>query len=106
MAEQAQKDEFLAALTGLGGSAGNGKLRETLGWDDDAYDEVKQALIDDGAIVPGRGRGGSVAISAEGDAAPAAAQAAQVDRQVRAARKKVSMFSMNQNSVFTFNGGL
>jgi type I restriction enzyme M protein len=90
MAEQAQKDEFLAALTGLGGSAGNGKLRETLGWDDAAYDEVKQALIDDGAIVPGRGRGGSVAIAAQGDAVPAVAQAAQVDRQVRAARPNTS----------------
>lgn len=33
MTEQAQKDTLFAALTGLGGSAGNGKLREALGWD-------------------------------------------------------------------------
>ena len=26
-------DEFLGALTALGGSAGNGRLRETLEWD-------------------------------------------------------------------------
>lgn len=51
MAEQAQEVWFLAALTGLGGSAGNGKLGEKLGWDEGAYDEVKQALIDDGVIV-------------------------------------------------------
>ena len=51
MTEQAQKVGFMAALTGLGGSAGNGKLRETLGWDERTYDDVKQALIDDGAIL-------------------------------------------------------
>ena len=86
MADQARKDSFLAVLTGLGGSAGNAKLRETLGWDEATYDRIKQAVIDDGAVVPGRGRGGSVAIPGAPVAPPAAAQAAQVDRQVRAAR--------------------
>ncbi len=34
MADQAQKDSLVATLTELGGSAGNGKLREALGWDE------------------------------------------------------------------------
>ena len=86
MTDQAQKDRFVAALTALGGSAGNGKLRDALGWDEATYDTVKQALIDDRAIVPGRGRGGSISIADAEAAAPAAALAATVDRQVRAAR--------------------
>ena len=86
MTDQAQKDRFVAALTALGGSAGNGKLRDALGWDEGTYDAVKQALIDDRAIVPGRGRGGSISIAGAQAAAPAAALAATVDRQVRAAR--------------------
>jgi len=86
MADQARKDRFVAALTALGGSAGNGKLREALGWDAPTYDSVRKALLDDGAIVPGRGRGGSVAIPGDRVPPPAAAKAAEVDRQVRAAR--------------------
>jgi type I restriction enzyme M protein len=85
MVEQAQRDRFVAVLTELGGSAGNGRLRESLGWEEGAYDEVKQALIDVGAILPGRGRGGSVTIAGKGGVPPAS-QAAQVDRQVRASR--------------------
>ena len=44
-------------MTGLGGSAGNGKLREALGWDEATYDSAKQALIAEGVIASGRGRG-------------------------------------------------
>jgi type I restriction enzyme M protein len=87
MAKQAQKDSFIGALIELGRSAGNGKLREALGWDEGTYDRVKQALIDDGAIVSGRGRGGSVALADEGEEQAAAVQAAEVDRKVRAARR-------------------
>ena len=86
MADQAQKDSFLAALAEIGGSAGNGRLRDALGWDDATYDAVKQALIEEGAIATGRGRGGSISIANAEGVAPAAAQAAKVDRQVRAAR--------------------
>lgn len=60
MADQAQKDRFLAALAEKDGSAGNGTLRSALGWDEATYDEVKRALVDEGVIAPGRGRGGSV----------------------------------------------
>jgi type I restriction enzyme M protein len=52
--------QFLAALSTLGGSAGNGRLREVLQWDEATYSTVQSALIASGAVVPGRGRGGSV----------------------------------------------
>jgi type I restriction enzyme M protein len=57
-------DEFLGALAALGGSAGNGRLRETLEWDEANYEAVKADLISRRLIVPGRGRGGSVALAA------------------------------------------
>ena len=60
MAEQAQNERFIAALSKFGGFAGNGKLRASLGWDEVTYSDVRQALIAVGIIVPGRGRGGSV----------------------------------------------
>lgn len=86
MAYEAQQDRFLAALRERGGSAGNGALREALGWADTTYDRVKQALLDAGRVLPGRGRGGSVRL-ANGDAAtpdlplpPPAAPAAPAPR--------------------------
>jgi type I restriction enzyme M protein len=80
MADQAQNDQFVAALTSLGGSAGNGRLRETLQWDEETYAAVKDDLVAEGAVTPGRGRGGSVAIAGAADAeveeaAPAAVRA-------------------------------
>jgi len=76
----------MAVLTELGGSAGNGRLREALGWDEQAYDAVKDALIAQGRLVPGRGRGGSVSLA---DAAQAqAAKAAPAPAGARPARAK------------------
>ncbi len=60
MADQAQKDRFVAALIELGGSAGNGRLRETLQWDEATYNAAKDDLLAEGVVIPGRGRGGSV----------------------------------------------
>jgi type I restriction enzyme M protein len=62
MADQAQKDMFLTVLTGLGGSAGNGRLREALQWDEATYISVKDELVTEGVLTPGRGRGGSVSV--------------------------------------------
>ncbi|MFS6826885.1 hypothetical protein [Cyanobium sp. ATX 6F1] len=56
-------DEFLGALEALGGSAGNGRLREMLEWDEASYEAVKGDLLSRRLIVPGRGRGGSVALA-------------------------------------------
>ena len=80
MAGQGRKDKFVAALTELGGSAGNGRLREALQWDEAAYNAVKDELVAEGVVTPGRGRGGSVSfggsIEAEAeDPAPITARA-------------------------------
>jgi hypothetical protein len=40
MATDEQQQELLGALEALGGSAGNGRLRELLGWDEASYDAV------------------------------------------------------------------
>ena len=55
-----QKQHFLASLEAAGGKSGNIRLRETLGWNESLYESVKVALIRDGAIELGQGRGGSV----------------------------------------------
>jgi type I restriction enzyme M protein len=57
-----QQQELLGALEALGGSAGNGKLRELLGWDEPTYDAVKATLLSAGLLQAGRGRGGSVSL--------------------------------------------
>lgn len=80
------QEEFLQALRGLGGSAGNGRLRESLGWDAATYDGVRLALIDAGLVKPGRGRGGSVALAdsegvADGDTAEKPAAAKRTPRE-------------------------
>lgn len=62
MVDQAQKRRFVAVLAELGGSAGNGRLREALRCDEAAYHAAKEELIAEGVITPGRGRGGSVAL--------------------------------------------
>lgn len=58
-----RNNEFLEALRTEGGSAANGTLRERLGWDENEYRGVKDALLADGIIVSGRGRGGSVRLA-------------------------------------------
>ena len=55
-------EQFLAALTALGGKSGNHSLRDQLGWEDAKYIAVKDQLLAQNRIIPGKGRGGSVAI--------------------------------------------
>jgi type I restriction enzyme M protein len=66
MVDQVDKDRFLEALTQLGGSAGNVRLRETLQWEEEVYVSIKDALVKSGAILTGRGRGGSVLLASGG----------------------------------------
>ena len=73
MAGQARKDRFLAVLTELGGSAGNGRLREALQWAEATYNGVKDDLVAEGVVVLGRGRGGSVSLADKGEIAAEAA---------------------------------
>lgn len=53
-------NEFLVELKKCGGSAGNQNLRQRLQWDEEFYWRVQGRLIEEGSIVPGRGKGGSV----------------------------------------------
>jgi len=62
-AAEEDTSRFLAMLTELGGKSGNKVLREQLGWEESKYAAVKAELIEAGRVVPGRGRGGSVAVS-------------------------------------------
>jgi type I restriction enzyme M protein len=87
MADQEQQDEFFGALEACKGSAGNGKLRELLGWDEATYNSVKAALVDTGIVVPRPGRGGSVAIAGtepRPNRQPAAVAPARTPRTARA----------------------
>lgn len=59
-----QQLELLGALEALGGSAGNGRLRDLLGWDEATYEAVKTPLVASGQLRPGGGRGGSVNLAA------------------------------------------
>ena len=43
-----------------GSTIGNGKLRQALGWDEARYAAASDALVAQGRVEPGRGRGGSV----------------------------------------------
>ena len=56
----------------LGGSAGNGRLRELLGWDEPTDEAVHRSLVTCGQLVPGRGRGGSVSLGNGNGQAPQA----------------------------------
>src|SRR3954454_22121918 len=72
MAREVLRDRFIAALGDLGGSAGNGRLRDTLGWQEETYRNVQAELVEEGVISIGRGRGGSVALSTKGEKNPEA----------------------------------
>jgi type I restriction enzyme M protein len=61
--QEALKEELLGALEALGGSAGNGRLRELLGWAEAPYEAVKASLLTSGRVRPRRGRGGSVSLA-------------------------------------------
>ena len=64
MVDQAQREAFVVALGKLGGSAGNGRLRDALGWDEATYEAVKEDRVRGEAVIAGRGRGGSVTLIA------------------------------------------
>ena len=85
-----QIEQFIGTLVSLGGSAGNQRLLEALGWQDSIYQRVKQQLIDDGRIRPGRGRGGSVALaeSVSSLPKPVTEPSAAIKRQANEARKE------------------
>jgi hypothetical protein len=55
-----RKIKFIEALEIAGGSSGNSSLRRVLNWNEELYWAVQGRLIEEGHIVAGRGKGGSV----------------------------------------------
>ena len=51
---------FLSAIRKHPDTVGNSAFRTELGWKEDRYWKVRTALVEEGRIVRGRGRGGSV----------------------------------------------
>ncbi|WP_293535389.1 class I SAM-dependent DNA methyltransferase [Phenylobacterium sp.] len=62
------EQDLLGRLAALGGQAGNGRLREALGWEEARYLGAREGLIRQGWVVAGRGRGGSLRIATGTDA--------------------------------------
>ena len=62
---EADRQTFLSALPRKD-TIGNISLRTELGWRDERYWRVHHSLVEDGRIVRGRGRGGSVGRKARG----------------------------------------
>jgi hypothetical protein len=60
---QEQRDQLYSRLNELGGKAGNYALRDALGWNEMTYNAVKDSLVSAGVLIPGKGRGGSVALA-------------------------------------------
>jgi len=81
MEREALRERFIGVLQELGGSAGNARLRDTLGWQEETYWAVQATLIEDGTITTGRGRGGSVALTGRETPPPAAASAKKASPQ-------------------------
>jgi len=53
-------DAFVSMLKKEGGQLGNGRLRTILGWSEEDYGWVRDAMVERGVVRIGRGRGGSV----------------------------------------------
>ena len=60
---QVLEDRLLASVREYGGTAGNVSLMRELDWPDDQYWSVRNRLVDSGALILGRGRGGSVSVA-------------------------------------------
>ena len=54
------RQQFLDALRNSGGSSGNMKLRDNLGWDISTYNTIRDDLVAAAKVAKGLGKGGSV----------------------------------------------
>jgi TIR domain len=61
------REIFIDKLEELSGDEqkliGNITLQKNLGWDEERYDRIKQQLVEENAIIVGRGKGGAVALA-------------------------------------------
>jgi len=84
---------FTQALADLGGQAGNKKLQDKLNMSDNDYLWVRDYLIHEGRLKPGRGRGGSVRLLT-------GAAAEQAKEQIRAKEEAASVSSIPMDDDF------
>ncbi len=75
-----RKAKFIEALEDAGGTSGNSSLRKALGWDEELYWVVQGRLIEEGNIVAGRGKGGSVRFT-ESQAATSEISSEEIQKQ-------------------------
>ncbi len=54
------RKKFMSSIRRYQAAVGNGAFRTELGWNEDRYWKVHSVLIEEGRIVRGRGRGGSI----------------------------------------------
>ncbi len=57
-----REKNLVSTLSTMGGHAGNFALMRALGWDPDAYWQIRDGLVDSGKLELGQGRGGSVTL--------------------------------------------
>lgn len=84
------------------GKAGNKSLREALGWTDiDKYWKAHGRAVDQGLVVPGRGKGGSVQAVELPKDAPATAQEVQIENELanKAGQKEVDLYEPAQRVI-------
>jgi len=62
-ADDELREHFVETLEEMGGNAGNGALRGKLGWDEETYAKIRSALLSQGVIQTGPGRGGAVILT-------------------------------------------
>ena len=105
--QEALQEDFLGALQALGGSAGNGRLRELLTWEEAPYEAVKASLLASGQLRLGRGRGGSVSLAdgagdegADGSALEAAGSFAEPGGSVATAEGSLAAAALGKASAF------
>ncbi len=74
MPTDSDSSALLARVPPDGSTIGNGALREALGWDEARYTAAKDALVANGTLLKGQGRGGTVRRSTGTQQAPATPQ--------------------------------
>ena len=106
--QEALQEDFLGALQALGGSAGNGRLRELLTWEEAPYEAVKASLLASGQLRLGRGRGGSVSLAdgagdegADGSALEAAGSFAEPGGSVATAEGSLAAAALGKASALS-----
>ena len=101
MVRDVLREKFLQCLEAADGRSGNSRLRETLGWQEDTYWKVQAALIEEGAILSGRGRGGSVSlVTASEQVSPKqAAKAVNTPRALRSQQESAKVKNAKMKKV-------